>query len=343
MFVGLLLAALIPCVLGERRSPWGQCGGSIGWSGPTGCDSGYVCVEIDSYYSQCLPGFLSPRSDISSSTPSKEVNYWFSFGDSYTSSGFLVNGTQPAIGNALGNPPYPGSTTVGGVNWVDVVTTVYNKSLLLTYNFAYGGATIDASLVAPYVPTVLSLTDQVNEFLNNYSSKPSTAPWTTDNTLFSIWIGINDIGNSYSRTGDRFAFNDVLLNAYFSLVQKLYNTGARNFLFINVPPVYRSPLMLAQPSSAQLLEKSVIEDYNQKLLGKISVLKETYSGVRTRVWDSYKVFDTILNDPSKYGFVDSVSYGATGDFWGNNYHPSSVAHEIFGKLIGRETLAGTIW
>lgn len=71
---------------------------------------------------------------------------------------------------------------------------MYNTSLVLTYNYAYGGATIDASLVAPYEPTVLSLTDQVGEFLDTAAS----TPWTSGNALFSIWIGINDIGNRYA-------------------------------------------------------------------------------------------------------------------------------------------------
>ncbi len=47
---------------------------------------------------------------------------------------------RPAVGNPLGNPPYPGFTAVGGQNWVDYVTTVDNTSLVLTYNLAYGGA-----------------------------------------------------------------------------------------------------------------------------------------------------------------------------------------------------------
>ena len=93
---------------------------------------------------------------------------------------------------------------MGGVNWIDVATVQFNHSLVLTYNYAYGGATIDASLVQPYEPTVLSLTDQVNEFLNSSVSKPSAAvPWRADNSLFSFWIGINDIGNSYYQSGDR--------------------------------------------------------------------------------------------------------------------------------------------
>ncbi len=38
---------------------------------------------------------------------------------------------------------------------------------LLSYNFASGGATIDASIVAPKVPSALSLVDQVAEFTSN--------------------------------------------------------------------------------------------------------------------------------------------------------------------------------
>ena len=145
-------------------------------------------------------------------------------GDSYTQTDFEPNGTAPAPGNPLGNPPYPvsdtvllcicltngnydtqGYTAVGGTNWIDVDTVVYNKSLILTWNYAYGGATIDASLVAPYEPTVLSLTDQVNQFLSGAAEKPAAAPWTSENSLFSFWIGINDIGNSYYESGNRSA------------------------------------------------------------------------------------------------------------------------------------------
>lgn len=77
------------------------------------------------------------------------------------------------------------------MNYVDLVTVQYNKSLILNYNFAYGGATIDAALVTPYEPTVLSLKDQVNEYLNSIATKPASTPWTSANTLFSVWIGIN--------------------------------------------------------------------------------------------------------------------------------------------------------
>jgi hypothetical protein len=139
--------------------------------------------------------------------------------------------TLPAVGNPLGNPTYPGWTATGGENWVDYVTTQYNKSLVLTYNYAYGGATIDAALVPPYTSTVKSLTDQVNQFLSGAGKKPAATPWTSSNSLFSIWIGINDIGNTFYKDGDRDAFSDTLLNAEFALVKKLVS---RCFIFILV-------------------------------------------------------------------------------------------------------------
>ncbi len=73
-------------------------------------------------------------------------------------------------------------------------------------NHLMAGATISADLVTPFEPTVLSLTDQVNQFLSNYANKPSTTRWKSADTLFSVWIGINDIGNSYYLGGDRDAY-----------------------------------------------------------------------------------------------------------------------------------------
>lgn len=268
-------------------------------------------------------------------------NYWFSFGDSYTQTGFDPTSTLPSASNPFGNPPYPGWTSAGGANWIDLNTAVYNNSLIYTYNYAYGGATTDAALVPPYTPTVLSYVDQVNQFLNGAGKKPASTPWTSSNALFSVWIGINDIGNTFWLS-DRPAFSDTLLNAGFAQVEKLYNTGARNFLFINVPAIYRSPLMLNQDQASRDLEKSVIQMHNQKLAAKISAFKASHTGVKTWLYDSDKTFNKILDAPTTYGFKDATSYGQTGSFWNNDYHPGAAAHTIFAKEID-QLLAATVW
>jgi hypothetical protein len=53
---------------------------------------------------------------------------------------------------------------------------------------------------------VLSLTDQVDEFLNGAGKKPTATPWMDSTALFSVWIGINDVGGIFRLSGDRDAY-----------------------------------------------------------------------------------------------------------------------------------------
>lgn len=87
---------------------------------------------------------------------------------------------------------------------------------------AYGGATIDSTLVKPWRDDVLSLKNQIEDlFLAYLGSHPGTTPWRSDNSLFTFFIGINDIGNSY-RAGDFDNFHNRLMDVYFGLVNKVY-------------------------------------------------------------------------------------------------------------------------
>lgn len=155
-------------------------------------------------------------------------------GDSYSQTGFNVSSTKPSPGNPLGNPPLPGWTASGGLNWVGFLVSQFNRSALLSYNFAYGGATTNASLVTPYQPTVLSFVDQVAEFSGSIASKPSYAPWTAQNSLFGIWIGVNDVGNSWSLANYTQLVGGIM-DSYFGQLQIMYNAGARNFVLLSVP------------------------------------------------------------------------------------------------------------
>ncbi|KAF4569516.1 hypothetical protein EYR36_009309 [Pleurotus pulmonarius] len=319
---------LAPVALAQQ-STWGQCGG-IGWTGATTCVSGSICSKQNDWYSQCIPSTAAPApSSTTVSTPSSTpvpppagVNYWFSFGDSYTQTGFDPSGAIPSLANPIGNPPFPGWTATGGANWVGFGTTTFNKSKILTYNYAYGGATIDANLVAPYMPTVISLTGQVDQFLTTVANKPASTPWTSANSLFSVFIGINDIGNSYYLSGDRAALLVVSrlgleLRGVETQGDLCSDSGARNFLFVNVPPIDRSPLMLAQGASAQSAEKTVLQGFNTKLAAKIAAFKVNHTGVQTYTWDSSATFTRILDSPTTYGFKDATTFGdGTGIFWG---------------------------
>ena len=154
-------------------------------------------------------------------------------GDSYSQTGFNISSTKATASNPIGNPAFPGETTDNGINWIGHLVETYNTSLTLSYNFAYGGAVVNASIVAPLIETIKTMVDQVSEFTSNLEPTPTYAPWTSENSLFAIWFGINDIGNSYSKSNDTLV--GEILDSYFALAQKLYDAGGRQFLFLTVP------------------------------------------------------------------------------------------------------------
>lgn len=209
----------------------------------------------------------------------------------------------------MGNPVYPGYTSSNGPNWIDYLTVQYNASLLQTYNMAYGGATVDAALVAPYQPSVLSLSDQVEKlFFPAYGSKKATSQspaWTSSDSLFSIFIGINDVGNSYY-VSDTATLNKKILDVYAGLVNMLYNAGARNFLFINVPPVDRSPLTISQGASAAASEKADLAAFNAGIASLASKLKSSFKDVNVFLTDASKIFSTVLDNPKSYAQTSAV-------------------------------------
>ncbi|KAI1323864.1 hypothetical protein F5Y16DRAFT_402962 [Xylariaceae sp. FL0255] len=172
----------------------------------------------------------------------ESIRIAFIFGDSYSKIGFDPDSTQPSVTNPLGNPAFPSMTSSDGPNWVNYLTTKYNVSTLFTYDFAFGGATVDADLVPPRINRsgVLSVKDQVQEeFLPLYTGSSPKAAWTGDDSIFMIWIGINDIDG-----GHDLGFDDLDVetqNELMALVGQIYDAGGRNFFFINVPPINRSP------------------------------------------------------------------------------------------------------
>jgi phospholipase/lecithinase/hemolysin len=74
--------------------------------------------------------------------------------------------------------------------------------------------------------------------------------------------------------------------------------------------------MTPQGSAATTAEAAVISDFNSQLAAAVAGFKANHSGVSTFLFDAHSAFTVILNDPTKFGFVDNTSYGNAGDFWG---------------------------
>ncbi|KAF2091906.1 carbohydrate esterase family 16 protein [Saccharata proteae CBS 121410] len=294
------------------------------------------------------------------------VKYWFVFGDSYTTTGFNVTGLQPSHDNALGNPAYPGYTSSNGPNWVDFLTTQYNKSMIQTYNLAYGGATVDQNLVAQYLPTVLSVRQQVHdEFMPCYGSNNSTVTWASQDTLFSVFIGINDVGNSYQAQNT--SLHGIIFDEYASLVEELYGSGARNFLFLNVPPVQCSPGTVVLGASDVQLEADAIKDWNFRLEILAAELNMKHSDATIFRYDTYSLFNEVLENPSTYP-ATSIYKNTTGYcvgyengtpaidtfytecdipvneyFWLNSLHPTYPMQDVLASQVAELLKHNRYW
>lgn len=363
IFLGGSLA--LTAALAAAQVPvYGQCGG-IQYTGSTVCASGSYCTTQNAWYYQCVPGTApatgvpttttapatTTKSTTTKSTTSKSsaptstpgVKYFITFGDSYSQTGFDINSTPPSASNPEGNPPMPGWTTSGGLNWIGNLISNLNTSLILSYNFAYGGATTSASLVEPYESTVLNFDNQTAEFLGSIASHPSSAPWTAGNTLVGVWIGVNDVGNMYYQSNEATLVGEIMAK-YFSLLQQIYNTGARNFVLLSVPPIDKSPLMLGQSASAQQLEASVITQYNDALASNLASFLQSHPGAVGKIVDTGAAFNKVINNPTAYGAADATCYNSDGVscVWWNNYHPALAVHKVVAEAVA-EAWKGSFW
>jgi len=279
-----------------------------------------------------------------SAIPWNATEYMFVFGDSYTTDGYNVS--------AGINSPTPGYTSSNGPNWVEF--------LIKTFNLAYGGATIDGALVPSYKPTVPSIVNQVSEFNEYFAPKPEGAQWDSTNSLFAIWIGINDVGNSVGWTNvTRPDFYGVLMSRLFSQVDDLYNAGARNFLFLTVPPTNRAPLILGQGSQVVSQMSADIASYNTQLTQSAHGFQAAHTDLGgVTVFDTQPIFNTLLDQWQTFGFVNVTGYCAAYEngtrtstyqvegcapvssyFWLNALHPLFTVHDVLTKAISTD-LAG---
>ncbi|KAL6231421.1 hypothetical protein BDW75DRAFT_233609 [Aspergillus navahoensis] len=268
--------------------------------------------------------------------PSRQAatKYLISFGDSYTSTSFNITGEKPSASNPLGNPPFPGWTSAGGANWIGDLVGTYNNSLLLNYNLAYGGATVNASLVAPYTPEVYSFIDQVAEFNEYLVPPPNFAPWSANNTLFAIWHsrGVNDVGGSWYQTNPD-ALATEILNQLFQQIELIYAGGARKFALLTVPPTDRSPYV-AQGENADYAVthlKAAIASWNTQFSEKAAAFAAAHSDAVVKVVDTQPVFNEILDaggDAADCWNEDGVTC-----LWFNDYHPGLVIQDAVAQAV----------
>ncbi|RVD83701.1 uncharacterized protein DFL_005480 [Arthrobotrys flagrans] len=123
IFLGLIAAALAQSVAEATEFPPSEPSAFVTSRIPTSIPLGATFTRS------------KPETPIPSGPP---LRHWFSFGDSYTSTNFSINGIQPSIERPLGNPPAADiwHKQTYNATWIPYITTKFNKSVTLNYNLA---------------------------------------------------------------------------------------------------------------------------------------------------------------------------------------------------------------
>jgi phospholipase/lecithinase/hemolysin len=208
-------------------------------------------------------------------------------------------------------------------------------------------------LIPPYVPTVLSIVNQVGQFNRYLKTKPVGAEWKSSDSLFVVWIGINDVGNSFSWTNVSFpAFFDTVLDRLQTQVHSLYGNGARSFLLLTVPPTDRAPLWLQQGAKISRLVKVRNAQFNSLLKRMAARFEDSHASSSVRVFDTQPLFNALLDNADAFNFFNSTGWCAAYEngtpsrttqtlpcapvssyFWLNSLHPLYVVHNMLAHAI----------
>ncbi|KAF7377865.1 Thermolabile hemolysin [Mycena sanguinolenta] len=228
------------------------------------------------------------------------------FGASYCDVGYEYSISPiPSDDQPLG-VEFPGATyaELNAPNWVGhLIKTYAPGNKLLVYNYAKGGS------------RVYNVKNQIQVmFQRQLSSKPASAPWTAEDTLFITWVGIND-----AAWGSEHEEN---LQKLFEAQETLYESGARNFLFVNVPPINRAP--------AKGQELNYI-NWNTELTKAATLFATTHRDATVMIYSSWDTFTALLDDPTAHGFPAEDACKAHASVWVDHLHPTSQVHDFIAR------------
>ncbi|CAG8306829.1 unnamed protein product [Penicillium salamii] len=252
------------------------------------------------------------------------------------------------------------ATAEGGPNWVEYLTKCGIKEGLTSpqsckkqlWDFAFAGADISTEFTPLHHNFTVSLVDQVNQF-KQYGHPALKHTIKTQSTLVAIWIGINDINDSAKYAVDFPTFYKSITDALFSSVEDLYDLGYKQYLFMNLPPLDRTPGNQAKISPSP--NATQVGWYNGALAEHATAFSEKHKDAKVMVFDAHTRLGAMLDEPGKYGIVNTTNFCAGYDqpdiavnyenygcptpldeyFWFNSGHMTSHVHKILARQVER--------
>ncbi|KAG7087763.1 hypothetical protein E1B28_013704 [Marasmius oreades] len=196
------------------------------------------------------------------------------------------------------------------MSWVYHLKAEHLKDNVTVHNFSMAGATTE---------------DDLEVQIARYLSTPSK-PWTSfpKAICYVFFLGINDCG-----TTEECLLSEIVEKIPEAADRLYTEVGARNFVFINVPPTDRSPGGLPH---AEIM-KTRIETWNEEMRTHISQFVDDTPTARVSCFSSHDILSAILDDPEKYGFTEADVVADRGGIWVDELHLTSRVHKIIAERM----------
>ncbi|VUC23975.1 unnamed protein product [Clonostachys rosea] len=204
-------------------------------------------------------------------------------------------------------------TSAAGPNWVEFLSgcAVENGEWLPSecsiqlWNFAYAGADYSEEFLPIHANHTTPMVNQTLQYLT-YGEPAIGNKIDKSKTLVAIWIGINDVGDAAKLDVNLEEYYDAIIEAMLSQsVEWLYEASFQNFLFLNIPPRDRSPSYIGKDEQQQAA-KNQARWWNERLSIRVPEFAKSHPSAKVMMYDTNTFFTKVLDEPEKYGFLNTT-------------------------------------
>ncbi|SAM01555.1 hypothetical protein [Absidia glauca] len=203
------------------------------------------------------------------------------------------------------------------------------------YNYAYSGATVDNSILPR---STLDLHQQLQTF--EKKGGPVNPP---DSTLYAIWIGTNDVLDTFKlQTSGAMRYQTLLhtLASFYAGLETLYHMGpVKHLLIIGLLPVDHMPVIssLITHESQRRPMTELVTSYNKGLEQLAQRFRQEHPGANVYYYDPQPLAARLFNSQSSFDVATPclVQKNFCPDenrrLWWDDYHPTTVASYMVAK------------